>query len=277
MDLYTKVAFQNARSLTNSYSTSFSLSSRLFSKEIRHHIYAIYGLARIADEIVDTYRGKNAERKLTELETETYTAIKDGYSTNLIVHAFATTAQFCDMPKDIIQAFFKSMYMDLQTQNYTQELYKTYIYGSAEVIGLMCLRVFCEGNEAMYKKLAPGAQKLGSAYQKVNFLRDIAKDYKELGRLYFPGLSYNSFNQVAKQKLIEEITEEFDEAALSMRQLPKNGRAAVTASYIYYRTLLSKLEESSVADIKNSRIRINNAKKLTILSYIYVKSKLGLV
>ncbi len=277
MDLYTKVAFQNARSLTNSYSTSFSLSSRLFSKKIRHHIYAIYGLARIADEIVDTYRGENAQRKLTELEAETYMAMKDGYSTNLIVHAFATTAQFCEMPKDIVQAFFTSMRMDLQPQNYTKELYQKYIYGSAEVIGLMCLRVFCEGDVATYKELAPGAQKLGSAYQKVNFLRDLTADYKELGRLYFPGFSYNNFNNVAKQKLIKEITEEFDEAALSMRQLPKNGRAAVTASYIYYRTLLSKLEASSVADIKNSRIRINNVKKLAILSGIYIKSKLGLV
>jgi phytoene synthase len=277
VDLYTKVAFQNARSLTNAYSSSFSLSSRLFSKEIRHHIYAIYGLARIADEIVDTYREGNAERKLNDLEVETYHAIEDGYSTNLIVHAFAYTAQFCDMPKDIVQAFFTSMRMDLKPQNYTKELYQKYIYGSAEVIGLMCLRVFCEGDVATYKELAPGAQKLGSAYQKVNFLRDISADYKELGRLYFPGLSYGKFSEADKRKLIQEITKEFNEAEISIRQLPKNGRAAVTASYIYYRTLLSKLEAASVADIKNSRIRINNAKKMAILSYVYIKSKLGLV
>lgn len=277
MELYTKVSFSSAESLTNSYSTSFGLSSRLFAKEIRHHIYAIYGLARIADEIVDTYREKNAESKLNDLEAETYSAIKDCYSTNLIVHAFANTARFCDMPKDVIQAFFTSMRMDLRPQTYNDQLYKKYIYGSAEVIGLMCLRVFCAKDQKTYEELAPGARKLGSAYQKVNFLRDLSSDYIDLGRIYFPGLSYEEFSDSDKRKLVSEIEKEFDDATKAMRKLPKNGRAAVTASYVYYNALLSKLDATSVADIKNSRIRINNMKKLAMLLAVYLKSKLGLL
>lgn len=275
MDLYTKIAYKNARQLTDNYSTSFSLSSILFAKEVRHHIYAIYSLARIADEIVDTYRGANAEEKLKALEAETFQAIEDGYSTNPIVHAYATTAIFCDMPHKIITAFFKSMYMDLHPQNYNEKLYKTYIYGSAEVIGLMCLRVFTAGNEAQYQKLALGAQKLGSAYQKVNFLRDMSADFNELGRLYFPETSYNNFKVSDKKRIIKEIRQEFKEAEIAIRQLPKNGKAAVFASYILYRELQTKLEAASVENIKHSRIRVNNVRKFILLAPVFIKAKLG--
>ena len=249
----------------------------MFAKEIRHHIYAIYSLARIADEIVDTYRGKDAAKKLDELESETFSAMLDGYSTNLIVHAFAKTSIFCDMPEDIVRAFFKSMRMDLKPQKYTKQLYETYIYGSAEVIGLMCLRVFCIGNQSNYDILAPGAKKLGSAYQKVNFLRDITQDYKELGRLYFPELNYDKFSDKDKAKLVAEINNEFDEAANAIENLPSNGRAAVTASYIYYRSILDKLDKCKVENIKKTRIRINTPRKLAILLSVFIKSKLGLL
>lgn len=277
MDLYTKVAYKNARQLTNIYSTSFSLSSTLFAKEIRHHIYAIYSLARIADEIVDTYRGTNAEGKLQALEAETYEAIADGYSTNPIVHAYATTAIFCDMPPEIISSFFKSMRMDLHPENYNDKLYKTYIYGSAEVIGLMCLRVFTKGDEAQYQKLAPGAQKLGSAYQKVNFLRDMSADFNELGRLYFPGTSYKNFNASDKKRIIKEIKQEFNDAETAIQLLPKNGKSGVYASFRLYSELLSELDAAPVKTIKNSRIRVGNIRKFVLLAPVFIKAKLGIL
>lgn len=272
MDTYTAIAYAHVRSLTLHYSSSFGLSSRLFSKALRPHIYAIYGLVRIADEIVDTYRGEDAANLLNTLETETYQAINRSYSVNPIVHAYALTAQRFGIDKTIIAPFFASMRMDLQPQDYTPTAYKTYIHGSAEVIGLMCLKVFCDGNSRQYRQLMSGAESLGSAYQKVNFLRDLASDYTELGRLYFPEVSFDSFDEPTKRQLIADIEHDFARAIPAIQQLPSNSRAAVEMSRVYYSELLHKLQQTPVETIKLHRVRITTLRKLQLLVVAYVKA-----
>lgn len=271
MELYNKVAYENSRHLTLRYSTSFGISSRFFSKQIQPHIYAIYGLVRIADEVVDTYKGRGAAKLLNELERATYTAIKSGYSTNPIVHAFALTARVYGINNVLIAPFFDSMRMDLAPQNYSEDKYKSYIHGSAEVVGLMCLRVFCLGNDAEYERLAPGAAALGSAYQKVNFLRDLAADYKGLGRLYFPGVAFDTFDDSAKHTIIADIKNDFEQAADALRQLPSSSRKATLISYVYYNELLHKLESTPAATIKKTRIRVPSRRKLTLIARTLVR------
>lgn len=270
MDLYTRTSYALATSLTKRYSTSFSLSTNLIDTSIRHHIFAIYGLVRIGDEIVDTYQGDDRAKQLADLEAETYTAIKKGFSTNPIVHAFAQTAQQYDITKSLIHPFFKSMHMDLSPVTYTQHLYEEYIYGSAEVVGLMCLKVFCGSDTALYTALTPGAKALGAAYQKVNFLRDIASDYTERGRVYFPNTTYASFSENDKARIIADIRKDFIAAKPAVDQLPTTVRSAVALSYHYYETLLRRLEATPAADIKTTRIRVPTSKKITLLAKVRV-------
>jgi phytoene synthase len=269
MELYTKTSYQLARTLTLNYSTSFGKSSKLFSKDIRNHIYAVYGLVRVADEIVDTYQGKDMAQLLDELEAHTLLSLKTGFSPNPLVHAFAITAQKHGIKKELIQPFFKSMQMDLESRDYTQKEYETYIYGSAEVIGLMCLKVFCD--EKQYTKLEDGARALGSAYQKVNFLRDIKSDYEERGRVYFPGISFDSFNDLQKSAIIADIKKDFKKAQTSITKLPNNSKKAVSLSFSYYSELLKKLENTSADTIKETRIRVSRPKKLQLLAKTHLK------
>jgi len=264
MDLYTKTSYQLARTLTLNYSTSFGQSSKLFSKDIRHHIYAIYGLVRVADEIVDTYKGKNATKLLKDLEFETTQALKTGFSPNPLVHAFATTAKRFDIKSDLIHPFFKSMHMDLESRDYKQKDYENYIYGSAEVIGLMCLKVFCN-NPSLYKRLSSGAQALGSAYQKVNFLRDIKSDYEERKRVYFPEVTFETFDERQKEKIIVDIKKDFKKAKASITKLPNTSQKAVELSFAYYHELLKKLEKASADSIKQGRLRVSTPKKMQLL------------
>lgn len=265
MDLYTSTSYQLSRQLTRRYSTSFSLSSRFFSNEIQPHIYAIYGLVRIADEIVDTYKGGDAGELLNELEQHTERAIATGYSTNPIIHSFALTAREYSIDQILIAPFFRSMRLDLEPQTYTDELYQDYIYGSAEVVGLMCLKVFTN-DTTLYEELAPGAAALGSAYQKVNFLRDIASDYKDLGRLYFPGVEYETFNEDTKSEIIADIQRDFNKSLPALRNLPPSSRKATYISYVYYQELLTKLRKTPAETIKSTRIRVSGARKLLLLA-----------
>lgn len=262
MDLYTATSYELSRLLTLRYSTSFSSSTKLFSPHIQPHIFAIYGLVRIADEIVDTYAGKDKEQQLDLLENETYKALKIQYSTNPIVHAFAKTAAHYDITKQLIAPFFKSMRMDLEPVHYSKKLYQKYIYGSAEVIGLMCLKVFVEGDAKRYTALAPGAKALGSAYQKVNFLRDIASDYAERQRVYFPDVSFETFSETDKQMILADIKKDLHEAHGSLANLPGSARKAVTLSYSYYYELLKKLEKTPADTLKHTRVRVPTAKKI---------------
>lgn len=270
MDLYTKTAYEASRIITNRYSTSFSLSIRLFEASMRPHIYAIYGLVRIADEIVDTYKGNDAGTLLKELKKDTDRALKTGYSTNPIVQAFVTTARAYAIGNDLIDPFFTSMEMDLHDQTYTQELYETYIYGSAEVVGLMCLKVFC-ADEKRYASLVQGARALGAAYQKVNFLRDIAADAEGLKRWYFPISSFETFDESAKEAIVADIEKDFAGARRALEQLPDSSQKAVRLSWEYYHELLARIQATPAAELKQSRIRVPTTQKLTLLAKTALK------
>jgi len=274
MEQYTKTSYLTARTVTLNYSTSFSKSSQLFSSAIRDHIYAIYGLVRVADEVVDTYEGKDKADIIKDLEAQTLHSLKTGFSPNPLVHAFVTTSKRYGIGRDLIQPFFKSMQMDLEPKTYTPKLYADYIYGSAEVIGLMCLKVFCD-NETQYQKLEAGAKALGSAYQKVNFLRDIKADFDERGRVYFPGITYDTFDDNQKDGIVKDIKKDFKTAQTAIPKLPTNARKAVALSFAYYLELLKKLDHTSAETIKAGRIRVSNAKKLQL--FLKQRIKLGAV
>ena len=270
MDQYTKLSYQTAEKLTMQYSSSFGQSSLLFNKRVRKHIYAIYGLVRIADEIVDTYKGKDAAKLLKEFEAQTFQALHSGYSTNPIIHAFALTAKEYGIGRDLVRPFFKSMRMDLKPVTYTPHLYAQYIYGSAEVIGLMCLKVFREDNDE-YKALESGARSLGAAYQKVNFLRDFGADFNERGRVYFPGLTYEKFTDRQKQRIIKDIEHDFTQARTALAKLPAGAKTAVAISFAYYSELLSNLKKHDADYIKEHRVRVTNLKKLQLFASVRLK------
>lgn len=268
MELYTATSYDLARLLTKKYSTSFSSSTDLISASLRPAIFAIYGLVRIGDEIVDTYPGQDRATQLDNLEQEVYAALKRRYSTNSIVHAFVDTATQFGITKALIAPFFESMRMDLAPFTSTPKLYARYIYGSAEVVGLMCLKVFCEGDDSLYAQLEPGAKALGSAYQKVNFLRDIASDYQERGRVYFPGVSFETFDEADKQRILADCAQDFTQAKPAIDALPRTVRKAVLLSYLYYHELLRVLTTTPASTLTKQRIRVPDYKKLAILARV---------
>lgn len=270
MDQYTNASYKVSKLITTAYSTSFGLSIRLFEPSLRPHIYAIYALVRIADEIVDTYDGSDQRSLLGNLEAETKRALTYGYSTNPVVHAFAMTAQQYHIDSDLISPFFESMRMDLSPKKFDQKLYETYIYGSAEVVGLMCLKAFTN-DAALYKKLEPGAKRLGAAYQKVNFLRDIAADADGLGRWYFPTGSFATFDEKAKLVILNDIEKDFAAAAKAISQLPLSSRKAVTLSYQYYNKLLKQLKQTPASELKQKRVRVNDLEKTAL----FIRTTLG--
>lgn len=274
MDLYDAVCRQLARQLTLRYSTSFGTASRLFDQGIRGDIYAIYGLVRVADEIVDTYRGDDAHDLLSRLEADTYAAIARGYSPDVIVHAFARTAGRYGIGEDLVRPFFESMAMDLRPAAFDRQRYDAYIYGSAEVVGLMCLRVFVGGDQARYDQLAPGARALGAAYQKVNFLRDLAADRQELGRQYFPQLQTHELDEDIKRAIIDEIGQDFATARDYIGRLPLSARDAVRTSYRYYGALLDTLRATPADTIVRQRIRVADSRKAGILAAAYLRRRL---
>lgn len=266
MDLYNHTSYELSRRLTLRYSTSFSMSSRLFASDIRPHVYAIYGLVRIADEVVDTYQGNDAAELLDELEQHTERAMNSGYSPNPIVHAFALSARQYSIGIELTRPFFASMRMDLAPQTYTEDLYHDYIYGSAEVIGLMCLRIFTNGDTAHYEKQMLGAQALGAAYQKVNFLRDMRDDHTRLGRVYFPGIEFETFDNAQKQAIEADIEQDFATAHSAIAKLPRGAKSAMMISYEYYYALFAKLKRTDVETVKATRIRISDGYKLLLLA-----------
>lgn len=266
MELYTTVSYELSRHLTLRYSTSFGQSTKLFDKSIRAHIFAIYGLVRIADEIVDSYQGNDRESQLKKLEDDVDQAIRAGYSANPIVHCFALTVRKFKINQSYIRAFFASMELDLSPKKYTAALYKAYIYGSAEVIGLMCLAIFTSGDRQAFKRLEAGARALGAAYQKINFLRDIASDYHGRQRYYFPKGSFDTFDDNLKQAIIADIKNDLQIAKPSLRRLPANARRAVMLSYVYYGELLKKLAKTPAELLLIKRVRVSNFKKFIIFA-----------
>lgn len=245
---------------------------RLFPRSLRRHVAAIYGLVRCADEIVDTYKGDDTTTRLDEFERETYRAIDSGYSAFPIVHAFARTAREYSIDRDLIEPFFHSMRMDISPRTYDESSYATYIYGSAEVIGLMCLKLFTHPDDERYESLRPAAEALGAAYQKVNFLRDIAADYKERGRVYFPDVRFETFSEDDKQAILADIARDFAAAKKGIETLPDAARKPVRLSYRLYYDLFKRLQRTPAATITTTRIRVPTFRKL----WLYCSVALGI-
>lgn len=275
MDAYNQAAAGSARAVIAAFSTSFGTASRLLPRSYRQHIYNIYGLVRVADEIVDTYSGSDRAALLQELQAETHATLRRGFSTNIVVQAFATTARQYGIGPELIDPFYASMRMDLSPQHYTPERYKQYIYGSAEVVGLMCLKVFCLGDDAIYRQLEAGARVLGAAFQKVNFLRDLQADYQERGRYYFPVGSYKQFDDATKQAIIADISADLATAKPALQRLPNGSRLAVCVACRYYEKLLQVLEYTPATTIQTRRIRLHTFTKLRLLVATYTKERLG--
>lgn len=271
--LFDETSIAMSRKLALNYSTSFSLGIRLLSKDSRWAVFSIYGLVRVADEIVDTFHGYNKEKMLLDFKAQTYQAMEEGISTNPVLHAFQLAANQFGIGKDLIEPFFKSMEEDLDTSEHNAESYSEYIYGSAEVVGLMCLRVFCSGDDDQYNHLVPFARSLGAAFQKVNFLRDIRSDVDERGRVYFPGVDFNKFTDADKYEIIQDVKKDFSHAYKGIVQLPVGCRLGVYTAYIYYLKLLEKIERTTAVDILESRIRIPNSQKIALLAQSFVKEK----
>jgi 15-cis-phytoene synthase len=274
--LYDNTALECSKLITQRYSTSFSLGIKTLDKKFHAAIYAIYGFVRYADEIVDTFHDHDKLTLLREFKAETYKTIEQKISLNPVLHAFQLVVNQYSIDKDLIEAFLKSMEMDLDFKTYNDSHYKEYIYGSAEVVGLMCLKVFCEGDQKEYDRLKEYACKLGAAFQKVNFLRDIKSDYEERGRVYFPGVDFNQFDKSAKTLIEEDIQVDFDEAYIGIKMLPKGAKLGVKVAYLYYVNLFNKIKGLAPEVITKERIRIPNAKKISLLLGTYLESKLGL-
>jgi len=262
---------------TKLYSTSFSLCIKMLNAEIQKPIYAIYGFVRFADEIVDSFHSFDKSKLLADFRVQTYQAINDGISLNPILNSFQWAVNCYNIPLSLIETFLESMKMDLNKQAYDEEQYKKYILGSAEVVGLMCLKVFVNGDEQEYLRLKPSAMKLGSAFQKINFLRDLNADYKHLGRVYFPGIDMEEFNATVKQEIERDIEIDFHEGYLGIVQLPKNARFGVYLAYIYYYKLFAKIKNTPAKVILNERVRIPNNRKVGLLLSSYVRHNLNLL
>ncbi len=271
--LFDDTAIAMSRKLALNYSTSFSLGIRLLSKDSRWAVFSIYGFVRVADEIVDTFHGFNKERLLADFKAQTYQSMEECISTNPVLHAFQLAANQFGIGKDLIEPFFNSMEEDLDTSSHNATSYSEYIYGSAEVVGLMCLKVFCNGNDAQYEQLVPFARSLGAAFQKVNFLRDIRSDVDERGRVYFPGVDFNKFTDADKYEIIQDVKKDFSHAYKGIVQLPVGCRLGVYTAYIYYLKLLEKIERTTAVDILESRVRIPNSQKIALLAKSFVREK----
>jgi len=277
LNLYEQVCKECSKLITNRYSTSFSLGIKLFAKEFRDPIYSIYGFVRFADEIVDTFHDYDKVKLLHEFRAETFKSIDNGISLNPVLQSFQEVVNKYDIDHDLIHAFMDSMEMDLNDVEYNQPLYKQYIYGSAEVVGLMCLKVFCHDKENQYEELKKPAMALGSAFQKINFLRDIRDDYYEKGRTYFPGVSIENFNNKEKKEIEDDIALDFQLGLEGIRNLPKGSRFGVYIAYIFYINLFNKIKRLSFEKILNERVRIKNRKKAYLLAKYSLKHSLNLI
>ena len=273
--LYDEIAVKNSKAITRKYSTSFSLGISLLGKKIQNPIYAIYGFVRVADEIVDSFHGFDRNKLLREFRIDTNKALERKISTNPVLHAFQATVNEFNIDRDLIDTFLNSMEMDLHDLEYDYKTFKQYILGSAEVVGLMCLKVFCLGNQEKYDELKDHAMSLGSAFQKINFLRDLKQDYKELGRTYFPGVDLTHFNDSTKLEIENDIQKDFDHALIGIAKLPKSSRFGVYVAYIYYYKLFKKIKVTPSSKVMNSRIRIPNGQKFYLLFSSYVKHNLN--
>ena len=277
MDLYTKTTLECSKVITEHYSTSFTLGIKTLDKRFHLPIYAIYGFVRYADEIVDTFEGYDKKTLLSRFKSDTYVAIEEGVSLNPVLHSFQLIVNKYKIDHELIEAFLHSMEMDLYYADYNQAGYEAYIYGSAEVVGLMCLRVFCEGNLAEYDRLKADAKRLGSAFQKVNFLRDIKSDFQERGRTYFPDVDFVNFTLEDKKAIEDDIQADFDAALRGILELPKGAKGGVYLAYKYYLRLFDKIKNCPASRIQNERIRVPDYQKMTLLASTYFQMRLNVL
>jgi len=267
-----------SKNVTNAYSTSFSLATKMLAPSIRQDIYNIYGFVRFADEIVDSFHEYDKETLFNRFEKDLHYSLEEKISLNPILNSFQHTVTKYKIEQHLIDSFMKSMRLDLSKKEYISEPeYKEYIYGSADVVGLMCLKVFVKGDMGKYEALKNSAMHLGSAFQKVNFLRDLKEDFEDLSRTYFPNTNLNALDEVSKQKIIEEIEEDFRKGYEGILLLPTEAKFGVFMAYRYYKRLLKKLQKTPAIEIKNTRIRVPNYEKFGLLTRSYVKYQLKLV
>ncbi len=275
--IYDSYCYDASRRITKSYSTSFYAGVKCLDKKIRNDIHAIYGLVRFADEIVDTFHDYDKKELLAEFKEATYNAIKRGISLNPILNSLQATVNKYQIDLQLIEQFFISMEMDLNPVDYNQEKYDNYILGSAKVVGLMCLKVFVYGDEKEYQRLKPSAMKLGSAFQKINFLRDLKSDVNDLGRIYFPDVDTENLTSKDKKEIEQEIEQEFNEALKGIKELPKSSRLGVYVSYVYYTSLLKKIKNKSSEELMQGRIRVSDRMKAMLYAKSYIKNSLNLI
>ena len=276
--IFDNVSFDCSMKVTKAYSTSFSSAVKMLAPSIRQDIYNIYGFVRFADEIVDTFHDYDKQALFNQFENDLALAISQKISLNPILNSFQNTVHKYNIPEALINAFMKSMKLDLFKTKYTTvEEYNEYIYGSADVVGLMCLKVFVNGDNDMYEELKHGAMRLGSAFQKVNFLRDLKADFEDLSRTYFPNTDLSKLDETAKQKIIAEIQDDFDAGFAGIQKLPLEAKFGVYTAYIYYKKLLSKLKKTPSLEIKNTRIRVPDYQKVGLLAKCYVNYRLNIL
>ncbi len=275
--LYKEASLLSSKVVTNCYSTSFSMGINALGKEIHNPIYAIYGFVRLADEIVDTFHQQDKKTLLGEFVNETHLAIERKLSLNPVLQSFQWAVNKYNIERPLIDAFIKSMEWDLTKTEYNRAEYEEYIYGSAEVVGLMCLRVFCKGDESEYQKLKFPAERLGAAFQKINFLRDLKDDFDDKGRTYFPNVTTERFNDEQKQEIEADILKDFQDGFKGIKDLPKNSKFGVYTAYCYYLALFDKIKGIKADRIRKERIRITDGKKYAILAQCFVKDMLGML
>lgn len=275
--LFDELSYSVSKITTQKYSTSFSLGILALKPSIRNAIYAIYGFVRLADEIVDSFHEYEKEKLLSRLKVETQNALEEKISLNPILQSFQETVHKYEIDTILIEQFLNSMEMDLQKIDYNSELYDEYIFGSAEVVGLMCLQVFTEGNKEKFQELKPYAMKLGSAFQKINFLRDLKDDYQILGRTYFPNVDMCVFDNCVKCQIEQDIEEEFKEALIGIKKLPNSSMFGVYLAYKYYISLFKKIQRRTSTEILNSRVRVSNLQKIFVAFKSYVQFKTAIL
>ena len=275
--LFDNLSIEISKLTTRTYSTSFSLGIYFLNNRLRNAVYAIYGFVRVADEIVDSFEGYDKKYLLAKFREETFESISSRISVNPILNSFQQAVHDYHIHPELIDIFLKSMEMDLQKLDYTTEKYEQYILGSAEVVGLMCLHVFTEGNVKMYEELKPYAMKLGAAFQKVNFLRDMKDDYHILGRTYFPNVDMKEFTGHSKKLIEKEIEEDFRIALTGIKRLPASSKGGVYLAYVYYQSLFNKIKKLPPHRVLNERIRINNGRKLGLMVNSLLEYKMNLV
>ena len=278
LEIFNSFCGQSSKMVTEKYSTSFYKASSLFKPEIRQHIYNIYGFVRLADEIVDTFHDYDKAGLMDDFEKNYHTAKEKGISLDPILHSFCLTQREQKIPQDLVDAFLHSMKMDLsEIKDLSDDKYNEYIYGSAEVVGLMCLKVFVDGNVLEYEKLKPYAQSLGAAFQKINFLRDISADFNDLNRTYFPGVDFKNFSAEDKIGIERDIAQDFAHAKIGIKMLPISSKLAVFMAYKYYFNLFKKIRKTKPELLLTKRIRVSNARKMYLFGEMILNKNLNLL